>query len=199
MQIVLDAIITLIGCLFVVGLVYFDYGMFGEYIYERKTVYIMPWKETLLPLSIIWAVGSIFSAIPFNLSLVLVNLECIAIWGVFLLAISPFIRKSKIIIRISRKNLIIIHPTGRIGIKLKYPVKDIENIEHIYFSELYMNFDKDRTNIGQSKGTYSYVVTCSGRNAVEGVDITLSNGKHVVFESDDVKNCIWALEKATNL
>ena len=129
----------------------------------------MPWKKTLLPLSIIWAVVSIFSTIlvPFNhiflkkmpltLNDVLVLLGCTAIFGVFMLAISPFIRKDKIIIRISRKKLIIIRPIGRIGIKLKYPVKDIENIEHIYFSELYMNFDKDRTNIGQSKGTYSYV------------------------------------------
>ena len=210
-------IVFAIICLFLSCIAYLYYeGMPFKYIYKRKTVYIEPWKILLPPAFIYWAYltisGSVLAVFyfmyikkwPLSKTLIL-----IIFYVVFCSIVQIFgalcARNTWIKIRISWEKLIIhyydLRKSDRMKryFKLKINTKNIKSIERVSFPNFYDNFDKNYIN-RQLDETYSYVIRCNmsqPEKTADGIDITLSNGKHIVFETDDAVNCINVLRRVT--
>ena len=191
--------------------VYYE-GLPFESIYKHKTLYIEPWKKDLPATFKMLAILTAFVLLfwfPINifltsLSEALVKMKQMVI-GAFPLILLCFLRdKEKIKIRISPEKLNIYYSDvykrhkAQWYFYLRIHVNEIKNIERIHFPEFYTDFDKNLTN-RKLDGIYNYVITCSHESAVDGIDITLLNGKHIVFETDDVENCIRVLKNVSGL
>ena len=202
-------------CFFLSCIAYLYYeGMPFTYIYKRKTVYITPWKDLLsywlyiipiaIPLCILLKiitkdqmplyealyVGAVNGVVGSFIAIHLIILGC---------------RKGWVKVRISFDKLIIhyydLQKWNRVHqyYKLKVNTEDIKNIEYIYIPDLLMD-NKIRVN-RQLDETYNVTVSSydNPERATDGIDITLSNGKHIVFETDDAENCINVLRRVTGL
>ena len=168
-------------------------------IYKHKTIYVKPWEESLLDTYIDFTIITLVLSVAFFYSQ---HMNAVII--ILLLSIGFYGRKAIVKIRISPKKLAINYFDAETRIKwqryihIRIHIEDIKNIERIHFLKFYADFDESLTN-RKLDGTYSYVITCSYESAKEGIDITLSNGKHIVFETDDVENCIRVLKNVSGL
>ena len=88
-------------------------------------------------------------------------------------------------------------------LKIYFP--QIKHIEHVHFPDFFSKQAsgfQDRCNRYQDQGPYSHVLLYHYNNpneAMEGLELTLSKGRHIVFETNDVRHCTWMLKKATGL
>ena len=196
--------------------VYYE-GMPFESIYKHKTTHITPWQELLPIASKFWAIvipsGLLLGFIRLKyfeqrssneilLSMIIGVVFCL----IYMVLLTFGARKEWIKIRIS-PDILIIHYLDlrkatrvRQFFNLKIYIKDIENIERVYFPDFFTDVMDNKPRLNrQLDGTYNYVITCSHESAVDGIDITLVNGKHIAFETDDAENCIRVLKNVSGL